>query len=286
MELLARRARLRSGAQYFLSPGYCPPLRWPGPFSFTIHDLIHLDIQAERSSGKHHYYERVVRPRALRAHRIFTVSEFSRFRILEWAGLPESRVIVAGNGVDDRFFADDSGSKLKSRRPYILHVGNHKPHKNLPRLIEALAAMANSDLNLVLSGSPNETLIDHARRHRVADRLVFAGRIPEDQLPSYYRSAQAVAIASLYEGFGLPALEGMAAGVPVVGSDRSALPEVIGDAGILIDPTDVGSIAGGLDIAVADSKTRGIASVRGPLRARTFTWNAVAGRIAAAVEIA
>jgi glycosyltransferase involved in cell wall biosynthesis len=282
LDLLLRRARRRTGAQHFLSPGYCPPLRWPGSLSFTIHDLIHLDVIEERSVGKHLYYERVVRSAARRALVVYTVSQFSRGRIIEWSGLHEDRVVVVGNGVDERFFA--AGRGLHRARPYVLHVGNHKPHKNLRRLIAAFSALRETDLELVLTGDACAELVEVAKRCHVADRLVFTGRVPEEQLPALYRGAVAVAIPSLHEGFGLPALEAMAAGRPVVASNASALPEVVADVGILVDPKDVESIAHGLSLAVSDSAIE-LAQHRGPLRARDFSWDVVAERLVRATAI-
>jgi glycosyltransferase involved in cell wall biosynthesis len=277
LDVIARRARRQTGSCHYFSPGYCPPLRWAGPVAFTVHDLIHLDVAGERSGIKHAYYERVVKPAAKRANVVFTVSEFSRTRILEWAGIPSEQVVVAGNGVDDAYFEVGPGATLG--RPFILHVGNHKPHKNLSRLIAAFAMLADDDVLLALTGDSDPALMGVARDCGVADRVRFLGRVPEADLPSFYRGAAALAIPSLYEGFGLPALEGMAAGRPVVASDRTALPEVVGNAGIMVDPTDVESIAQGLSVAISDSAAIQRSSHLGPRRARRFGWNEVADRV-------
>jgi glycosyltransferase involved in cell wall biosynthesis len=283
LDVRAWRARRRSKATHFLSPGYCPPMRWPGSFSFTIHDLIHLDVPGEQSAVKRLYYERVVRPAAHRALVVYTVSEFSRGRIVEWAGLDEERVLVVGNGVDERFFAQGPG--LDRGRPYLLHVGNHKPHKNLRRLISAFADMERRNVDLVLTGAPEASLVEIAAGRGVADRVVFAGKVPEEMLRDLYRGAAAVVIPSLHEGFGLPALEAMAAGRPVVASNVAALPEVVGSVGILVDPHDVDSITGGLDRAIAGGLVAEDASRRGPERAREFTWDAVARRMVAGTSV-
>jgi glycosyltransferase involved in cell wall biosynthesis len=277
LDVIARRARRRTGAQHFLSPGYCPPLRWPGRLSFTIHDLIHLDVPNEQSAIKGVYYDRVVRPAARAADAVYTVSEFSRSRIIEWAGVDPQKVIVVGNGVDERFFV--SGRGLQRDRPYLLHVGNHKPHKNLPRLIAAFAAVRRRELDLLLTGSPDPDLMESAAQHGVSHRVVFIGKIPESALPDLYRGAEAVVIPSLHEGFGLPALEGLAAGRPVVASNVTALPDVVGDVGILVDPYDIESITHGLERSVSGDAVTDDAGLRGPARAREFTWDAVAHRV-------
>ena len=260
----------------FLSPGYCPSLSWPGRSVITVHDLIHLRIEGERSRGKTLYYENVVR-RAIRRDRslVLTVSEFSRRDILDWSGVADERVVVVGNGVDPSF--SPAGPAVERPRPYVLHVGNTRPHKNLPSLLRAVAALDGVDL--VLSAGLDTTLTALAERLGVTDRLVFLGGIPETELPAWYRGAAAVAIVSHYEGFGLPALEGMASGVPVVAANSSALAEVVGDGGLLVDPDDVVSIADGLRRAVGDDALRATLGLSGAARAARFSWDAVASRV-------
>lgn len=277
LPILARRHAARSAATHFMSPGFCPPLGWRGSFSFTIHDLIHLDVPEESSPVKTEYYKRVVLPHIHRAQSVYTVSEFSRGRIIEWSGVPDEKVVVAANGVDRTAFAP--GPANRTGRPYVLHVGNHKPHKNLPRLIRAFGSLRHDDLDLVLSGEPARDLVDVADAHGVGDRLRFAGHIPEGSLADWYRNALVVAIPSLYEGFGLPALEAMSTGVPVVASDRTGLPEVVGEAGILVDPADIESIADGLERGITGSREREVARRLGPRRAAGFSWEAAAQRI-------
>lgn len=283
LEVQVRRGR-RPGRQLFLSPGYAPPLGWRGPLVFTIHDLIHLEVPGEGSRFKEAYYARVVRPAVARASRVLTVSEYSRQRILEWSGAPPERVTVVANGVDAAF--SPQGDRHQPGYPYLLYVGNAKPHKNLPRLLAAFAQLAQPDLRLLLSDHPDPDLRHEALRQGVADRVVFAGRIAEDELPAYYRGAAAVALPSLYEGFGLPALEGMACGVPVVVSRTTSLPEVVGDAGVLIDPHDAESIADGLARALTDTALRQRLRERGPERARLFRWDDVAARVMGVVSAA
>ena len=271
----------QSRNKLFLSPGYSPPLSWKGPIIFTIHDLIHIDITEESSLFKETYYNLIVKPAMFRAQKILTVSEYSRRRLLEWSGVESERVVVVGNGVDPVF--SPNGPRHEPGYPYILYVRNAKPHKNVLKLLEAFSLIKIPELRLLLSGNA-DTLTSHAAlRLGIYDRVVFIGRIPEPDLPAYYRGASVVTMPSLYEGFGLPPLEGMAAGVPVVVSNTTSLPEVIGEAGILVDPTQAESIADGLTRALCDSDLRQRLIRLGLERAKQFNWDDVGARVRAAL---
>lgn len=279
-ELLPHRFAGR-GYTYF-SPGYTPCLSWGGPHAFTVHDLIHLDVPAESSAIKTGYYDKVVKRAVRREGAVLTVSNFSRHRIAGWAGVDPEKLTVVGNGVDDSFTPD--GPRMQGPWPYLLHVGNTKPHKNLTRVLQALKGVP--DLHLVCSSAPDQDLINLARRLGCDDRLHFRSGIPEADLPAFYRGAEAVVIASLYEGFGLPALEGMASGVPVVASDTTAVAEVVGDAAVTVDPNDVDTIRAGIETAVADDAVRARLRVAGPQRATRFSWDRVGQSVVAALEAA
>ena len=261
----------------FFSPGYSPPVSWRGPMVFTVHDLIHVDVPEEASRFKALYYNRVIRPAMARAQRVLTVSEYSRQRLLEWSGVASEQVVVVGNGVDPSFSPE--GRSYQLDYPYIFYVRNSKPHKNVPKLLEAFAQMAIPDLRLMLSGPADEATQHQALRLGIYERIIFAGRISDADLPAYYRGASVVTMPSLYEGFGLPPLEGMASGVPVVVSDTTSLPEVVGDAGILVNPEDAESIADGLTRALTDNELRSTLQQRGLARAKLFNWDQVAARV-------
>lgn len=275
----ARRARTGLGPSVFFSPGYCPPIPPVPPAVITVHDLIHLDVPLEASRGRTLYYDRIVRPALRTMPLTLTVSHFSKQRLVEWSGVSADRILVVGNGVDASFAPD--GQAHVAGFPYVLSVGNTKAHKNLPRLIRAVATLP--DVHLMLSGIADPALIEQARAHGMSERLHFAGKIAEAELPSYYRGALAVAIPSLYEGFGLPALEAMACGIPVVAGNAASLPEVVGDAGILVDPLDSESIAAGLVTAISDETARATARVLGPQRAQSYDWDIVSERVRSAL---
>lgn len=278
--LSVRLAALRPPV--FFSPGFNPPLFSPAPFVFTIHDLIHLDVPQEASLTKRAYYELVVKPAARRAFRVLTVSEYSRRRILKWANLPPERVVVVGNGVDAAF--GPRGPRHEPGYPYVLYFWNGKPHKNMARVLEAFARLPESELRLVFSSPPDPETRHRALRLGISHRVVFADGIPEGELPAYYRGARVLAFPTLYEGFGLPALEAMACGTPVLTSNTTSLPEVVGDAALQVDPHDVDAIAGGLRRLLGDEALRATLRARGMERAKQFRWETVAARVRQVLE--
>lgn len=266
----------RARPRLYFSPGFNPP--WPprGSFVLTVHDLIPLRFG---SSFHRTYFHTLLRPALKRARRVLTVSEFSRREIAAWAGLPPEKVVVVGGGVGEAFRPE--GPKGDLGFPYLLYVGAHKPHKNLERLVEAFALARLPGVRLALTGRPEEALLLRAKAHGVEGRLVFLGLVPEEELPALYRGALALVFPSLYEGFGLPPLEAMACGTPVVASNRASIPEVVGDAGLLVDPYQVEALAEALRRVVEDEPLRAELRAKGLARSRLFSWDGVAERVKA-----
>lgn len=262
----------------YFSPGFNPPLWAPMPVIFTIHDLIHLRFQDESSAAKKLFYQAVVRPNARRAAKVLTVSEFSKQEIVEWAGIDDRQVQVVGNGVGPEFTPD--GTRYEPGYPYLLYVGNRKPHKNVPCLLEGYArsGLAN-DVRLLMSGEPDSNIASLCNSLNLGNRVIFAGKISDEDLPSYYRGALGLVLPSLYEGFGLPGLEAAASGIPVLISNITAMPEVLNDAALLVDPYDADSIALGLLRMVEDLELRRELRVKGLARARLFSWDGVVSMI-------
>jgi len=262
-------------AAVYFSPGFNPPVCCPMPLVFAIHDLIHLHCPAESSAAKRAYYRWIVRPAARKAHAVLTVSEHSKRAIVDWAGLDENRVVVVGNGVGTPFDADDR--RQAPGYPYLLHVGAHKPHKNLGRLFEAFAASGLwPDVRLVLTGSPRRATQGCLRQLGIAQSVVFIDTVGDDELAAWYRGALALVLVSLHDGFGLPALEAMACGTAVVAARSSALPEVVGNAALMVDPCDVTAIAEALKTIARDNDLRRELCQRGLRRAEMFTWDRTA----------
>jgi glycosyltransferase involved in cell wall biosynthesis len=267
----------------FYSPGFNAPPTCPVPFVLTVFDLIHLEIPEESSAAKRLYYQLHVKPAVKRARAVLTGSEYSRARIADWAGVDADRVVVIRGAAGEEFTPD--GDRHEPGFPYLLYVGNHKPHKNLGRLIQALAQLRDgSSLRLLLVGPVEPELLALARRAGVADRLVFLGDVPDDGLPALYRGAVALVFPSRHEGFGLPPLEAMACGTPVVSSLATSLAEVVGDAAVAVDPLDVDSIAAGIDRIVGDEQLRRELRARGLARAARFSWDETAQRTLRALQ--
>lgn len=258
----------------YFSPGFNPPIWSPVPFIFTIHDLIFLHFPEEASSLMQPYFHWVVKSAARRAYRVITVSEFSKQEILKWADLPPEKVVVVGNGVAAEFTPD--GSRHDPGYPYLLYVGNRRPHKNLERMLLAFARVQKTETRLVLSGNPDREILSQIQDLDLEDRVVFTGFIPDTELPSYYRGAVGLILVSLYEGFGLPPLEAMACGIPVLTSNVSSLPEVVGSAAILVNPLEIDEISHGMERLINDQNLRSDLSLRGIEQAKKFSWDRAA----------
>ncbi len=245
------------------------PISSPVPFIFTVHDLIHARaVRGLRAA----YFESVLRPLCRKAYKIVTVSDFSRREVCEWTGLSSDRVVRIYNAVSSEFTPE--GRRRLSDSPYLLYVGSHDAHKNLPRVLHAFAqsGLAGS-CKLLFSGGPNADLQSLAETLRIGDSLQFAGFIPETELPVYYRGALCLILLSTYEGFGIPALEAMGCGTPVLCSNTTSLPEVVGDAALQVDPTNIEEIATGMRRIVQDALLRSELIAKGLKRCSMFNWD-------------
>ncbi len=275
---LAREVRRLAPAAFF-SPGFNAPVATPGiPVVFTVHDLNYVHFAANTTAAKRAYFAMIVKPACRRAARVLTVSEFSRQQIIEWARIPEASVVNVGNGVSESF--TPAGERHSPGFPYILFVGSQAPHKNLERLVRALAtSKAASEVKLLATGQPTPATRRWLDDPALGSRVEFAGSVSEEQLAQYYRGALALAMPSLFEGFGLPVVEAMACGTPVITSNRTSLPEIAGGAAVLVDPVSTESIAAAIDRLVYDAQLRQSLAEKGIRRAGTFTWKATAAAI-------
>jgi glycosyltransferase involved in cell wall biosynthesis len=288
----------RLKADLFHSPHYVLPLLCSTRSIVTIHDCIHLLFpQYLPTSAAVHYAEFMMRSAIRRSSVVLTVSDASRADILRF--FPEAdaeRVQVVPNAIDPAILQDPGEEekervreRYQIRGRFVLYAGNIKPHKNLERLIQAYAALRRGggldDVKLILIG-------DEISRHGELRRAVetaglrqdvrFFGFVPDETLACLYRMASVFAFPSLYEGFGLPPLEAMACGSPVVTSRLSSLPEVVGDAAVLVDPYSVEDIAKGLRRVLSDDALRADLVARGHRRAHHFSWEQSVERIHAA----
>jgi glycosyltransferase involved in cell wall biosynthesis len=270
----------------YFSPGYNPPLSSSAPYIFTIHDLMHLRVAEERSPAKRLYYEHIVRPALAKAFKVLTVSNFSKQEIVEWGGIPPQKVLVVGNGVSSGFLP--TGTRHVETRPYFFYIGNRRPHKNLARLLKAFhSAHLAHDVILLCSGIRDGAISRWIHEAGLDESCVrFTGEIPEERISDYYRGALAVLMPSLYEGFGLPALEAMACGTPVLASNCTSLPEVVGDAGLLVDPLDVAAITDGICRILQDAELRKELTTRGLAQASIFSWDVTARKVLDSLQAA
>jgi glycosyltransferase involved in cell wall biosynthesis len=254
----------------------------------TIHDCIHLLFPQYHPRGGA-AYARFMMGRALeRSERVFTVSEASKRDILRFYPTADSESIqVIPNAIDTALIEDPGEEerqrvreRYQIRGRFVLYAGNIKPHKNLDRLIDAFGQLkqrpGHEDLKLIIIGEDINRFASLRRRveaARVRQDVRFFGFVPETTLAALYRMAEVFAFPSLYEGFGLPPLEAMACGTPVVTSNISSLPEVVGDAALLVDPYDVEDIASALERVLGDEELRSDLKARGRIRARLFSWD-------------
>lgn len=273
----------------FHSPSFAAPRYQPCPCVMTIHDLIHLLFPQMFSRGVQAYYELVVKPAAKRTKRIITDSENSKKDIVELLSVHPGKVEVIPLGVNGNYQPHQDQEKLEALRTklqlptrFILFVGNRKPHKNLIRLIEAFSELEHRDYSLVAVVDKDPRFIsieDKIKELHLEGRVtVIDEPIREGDLPVLYRAATLFVLPSLYEGFGLPVLEAMACGTPVVVANLSSLPEVVGEAGVLIDPSDTRMLVQTLDRVLGDDLLRAELSRKGLARAKLFSWEKTARR--------
>lgn len=279
----------------FHEPHYVLPPLVPCPAVVTIHDCIHLRFPQYLPNKLAHAYARTFLWTAThQAARIITVSEASKRDILTYFNIPPEKIEVIYNGIDERFWIPPSPEDIERVReryqlndPFILYAGNIRPHKNLERLIEVCQLLRREGfdhLKLLIIGdeiSKYATLRRAVHRHKLHKHVRFLGFVPDQTLAALYRLAAVFVFPSLYEGFGLPPLEAMASGTPVVTSNVSSLPEVVGDAALLVDPYDCEAIAGAVRMVLTDQALRDDLASRGLARAREFSWAKAAERVRA-----
>ena len=269
------------------------------PYVVTVHDVMRLlDLRAETPlistpTLRDRLYLRLDAAGIRRAAAIVAPSHSTRRDLVRHLGIPEDRITVVYEGVDHTVFRPVERRVLDD--PYVLFVGSEHPRKNLARLLRAFARVKEDGrlrtLKLVKVGSPGsgeapfrERTVRAAREAGVEDDVVFVGRAKGDELAAYYSGAECLVLPSLYEGFGLPPVEAMACGCPVIVSNVTSLPEVVGDAALLVDPTDDRALAGAMRAVLDDATLRADLRARGFARAAGFTWERVARETLAVYE--
>ncbi len=290
----------RERVDLFHAPHYVLPPLVRCRSVVTIHDCLHLMFPQYLSSRLAPMYARVsITLAARRATRVLTVSESSKRDILRFVDVPADKIDVIYNSYDERFGVEPREEDVVRVREryqlqdeFVLYAGRVKPHKNLERLIEAFDIVRRSGLDhlkLILIGdeiSRYTALRRAVHAHQLHKYVRFLGYQPEETLAIMYRLASVFAFPSLYEGFGLPPLEAMASGTPVVTSNASSLPEVVGDAALLVEPRDPHSIADGIRRVLCDQRLRSELRAKGLVRASQFSWETSVRRIREIYELA
>jgi glycosyltransferase involved in cell wall biosynthesis len=271
----------------------------PCPYVLTVHDMLDHMTRTGQQSGFWGALQMQMTGRVLRdAERIFAVSNFTRCEISRVYDVPTERIEVVYNAIDERFLrghATDADRELIAERyqvtyPFLLYAGRISPHKNVVRMIEAFSALKTElekdelypDLKLIIIGddlSGNPDLRRTVVRSGVQNDVRFLGFIPIEVLRIFYDSAKIFVFPSLYEGFGLPPLEAMAHGTPVVTSNVSSLPEVVGNAAVLVNPENVFEIMRALHRVLVDKPLRDRMKERGYQQAKKFSWEISVRRV-------
>ena len=277
-------------------PQMSAPLIAPAPMVVTIHDVIPLVLDDYRASRAMRTYLTLMAKTSARAKLIIAPSEAAKFDISRVMGIGQDRIIAIPEAADPTLTPDDSGeakSHVAARwgitGPFLFNIGGFDRRKNLPLTIEAFAAampQLPADSKLVIAGAPhsgNELIFPPLQpvidRLGVGDRVVLTGRVSDDERRALYQAATGYITASEYEGFGLTPLEAMACGVPAIVANRTSLPEVVGDAGLIVEPTE-DDLAKAMVSLLTDEHLRATLSHKSLEREATFTWKAAAERTA------
>lgn len=270
----------------FHVPHYNAPVFYGGKLVVTIQDIIHLKFPQYLPSGKAYLYARYMLRKVVgKAVTVITTSCHTRSDIIEELKVPAEKIRVIPLGVHERFHQiEDESSLAGFRNKYglpeslILYVGNLKAHKNLLMLLEAFKLLKMEEkiretIVVTTGGNPvPKELVRKVFNDGMKGWVKFLPSISDDEMPLLYNCARVFVFPSLYEGFGLPPLEAMACGVPVVASNAASLPEVLGDAAVMCDPEDAGSFKNAIHKLLTDDSGRGELVAAGMKRASSFSW--------------
>jgi len=277
----------------FHSPDFTLPPTLPGVATLlTVHDLSFIRDPDSAWPSLRAFLNKAVPRSVKRATHVLADSQATKDDLIELCGTPAAKITVLYSGVDARFMPirdqaeiDRVCAKYRLPQPFILSVGTLQPRKNYGRLIEAFAQIATArPHHLIITGGKGwmyETIFEQVKQSGLEGRVHFPGFVDDADLPALYSAANLFAYVSIYEGFGLPLLEAMACGTPVIGSNTSSLPEVIGDVGLQVDPRNVDDIARALQQMIDQPALRERSIGLGLERAKTFTWEKAARELLA-----
>jgi len=275
-------------AQPLFSPAGCGPVFHPNQ-TVTIHDLAPLENPECYSRGFALWYSNLLPTLSRRASRILTVSNFCKKRIMELLGVGEERITVTWEAASRVFGVRPQGAvdRVRARhgihRPYFMFVGAFSGRKNLGRLLRAWRGIAGQlDAVLVLIGKSGLRFSDGSELGELPPQVLHLSSVEDDELATLYTGAHGLLYPSLYEGFGLPMLEAMACGCPVLAAACTAMPEVAGDAAVWVDPLSESSIADGI-LQLSSSSKRAELREKGFLRNQLFSWDTTAAMAESAI---
>ncbi len=275
------------------------PLVLSMPLILTLHDVIFMESSVEKNTSTNYQkygnlYRKWLVPKIVKKCKsIITISEVEKINIIETLGLHDEVVIVVHNGVSQRFgqkpglqIIKEIRTRLGLLEDYFLFLGNVEPRKNVKNTVKAFVDFAekNQNIKLVITGlrlSFIKEILGEINKEKILDRFVLTGFVDEMTLLTLYSEAKVFLYPSLREGFGLPILEAMAFGIPVVTSNISAMPEVAGDAAFLVNPYSIKEITEGMTIAYEDESLRNEKITLGYVRPTVFTWQKTAEKILA-----
>ncbi|MCS7071531.1 MAG: glycosyltransferase family 4 protein [Anaerolinea sp.] len=266
------------------------------PYVVTVYDLSFIHYPERLPASRRLYLQTLTGPTCHRARRVIAISESTAHDLTDTLGIPPDKIDLAPPGYDPTVFHPlDPAVVAEFRRrhhlpdAYWLFIGTLEPRKNLVTLLEAYARLTPSErLPLILGGGKGwdyEPIFTAVERLRLTDWVRFPGFIPDSDLPFWYNGAQVFVYPSVFEGFGLPVLEAMACGTPVIGADVSSVPEVMGEAGRRVPPHDVDAWAYALRMA-HDEHWRAAARARGLIEARRYTWENTAQAVIRSYQLA
>lgn len=280
------------GLDLYHSTHYVLPAFVRSPVVVTIHDIIHLlypDFLPSRFAFL--YAQQMIRRSLTRGDRVIAVSQNTRTDLMQYFDIDGRRIEVVYNGVDETFRqkrADEEVERwlrnLGIERPYLLFVGNPKPHKNLDNVVKAYARarqLTSMDVPLVCVGARSGSEFKIRQRAEylgIADKVRLLGHVAQEALPAIYQGASLFLYPTLYEGFGLPVVEAMASGVPVITSNNSALKEIAEGYASLVDPLDIEGMAKAIAYLMGDPERRANLARLGARRAEDFRWDETARR--------
>lgn len=277
----------------FLTPYFKAPLYKTTKLVVIINDLIPLaapQYQRLRYCLKRVYFKSLIKRTVKKADKIITISQYSKKDIIKFLGVEEGKIGVITLSVSKNYYPITSGlketlAKYGIKDKFIFYFGNFNPHKNLRSLLEAYKILPEEIRNsykLVIGGKKNKYYRNFFKLIQdldIKERVIFTDFIPEEDLPCLYRAAEVFVFPSFYEGFGLPLLEAMACGTPVIASNTSSLPEVVGDAAILIEPGNVSELSKAIEKVITDENIRKDLVNKGLNRVKSFSVEKTAGEI-------